>query len=100
MLLLFLAKHPPTAPVVLTRVLVVSALGYSCAYLLIGVATDFRYHYWSILVTMISTLLVWPELRRGLRERSPALVAGVAVVGIVVVIGLATRLLDFQAWVI
>jgi hypothetical protein len=35
-----------------------------------------------------------------LRERSPALVAGVAVLGIVVLIGLATRLLDFQAWVI
>jgi hypothetical protein len=99
-LLLFLAKHPPTAPVVFARVVVVSALAYSCAYLVIGVATDFRYHYWSILVTMISTLLVWPEIRRGFRERSPALVAGVAVVGIVVVIGLATRLLDFQAWVV
>jgi hypothetical protein len=99
-LLLFLAKHLPTAPVVFARVVLVSALAYSCAYLVIGVATDFRYHYWSILVTMISTLLVWPELRRGWKERSRALVGGLALLGVVVLAGLATRLLDFQAWVV
>jgi hypothetical protein len=98
-LLLFLARHAPTPPVVFARVLLVSGLGYSGAYLLIGVATDVRYHYWTILGAMIATLLVWPEIRRGLSERSHALFGGLAALGVVVLIGLATRVLDFQAWV-
>jgi hypothetical protein len=98
-LLLFLARHAPTPPVVFARVLLVSGLGYSGAYLLIGVATDVRYHYWTILAAMIATLLVWPEIRRGVSERSHALFGGLAALGVVVLIGLATRVLDFQAWV-
>jgi len=98
-LMLFLGRRPPTQGVLLARVLVISALGYTLAYLLIGVATDIRYHYWSMLATAIATLLVLPHMVRGFKRRNPILTGGSALVGLVVVIGLVTRLLDFQAWV-
>lgn len=98
-LLWILARERPTAGVQLARVLAVSALGYSGAYLLIGVATDLRYHYWTLLAMVVATLLVAAPLRRGLRARSTPVLAGLAGVGAVVAVGLATRLLDFQGLV-
>jgi hypothetical protein len=98
-LLVILARRPPTSPVLLARVLVVSALAYSSAYLVIGVATDIRYHYWSMLASMIATLLVLPEIAAAWRARSAPLGAGFALVGLVVGVGLLARLLDFQGWI-
>jgi hypothetical protein len=98
-LLVFLARRTPTPGVLLARVLVVSALAYSSAYLFIGVATDIRYHYWSMLACMIATLLALPEIASGWRARSASLTAGVALVGLVVGVGLVARLLDFQGWI-
>ena len=98
-LILFLARRAPTQPVLLARVLVASALGYTLAYFLVGVATDFRYHYWSMLATVIATLLVLPQLARGYSARSPVLLGGSAVLALVIAIGLVTRLLDFQGFV-
>jgi hypothetical protein len=80
-------------------VLAVSALGYSGAYLLIGVATDMRYHYWSLLAVMLATLVVMPRLLKLLRWRSGELFASFAVVAAVIGIGVATRLLDFRGFV-
>ena len=97
-LLVFVGRQPPVSSVLLARVLIVSALGYSCAYLLIGVATDMRYHYWSLIAMLVATLLVLPQLAHGLRTRSAPLLGGLAVVGMVIAIGVATRLLDFQAF--
>jgi len=99
-LLVFLARRTPTPAVLLARALVMSALAYSAAYFVIGVATDFRYHYWSMLATMIATLLVLPDLAAGWRARVPSLTAGLTIVGIVISVGLAARALDFQAWVV
>jgi hypothetical protein len=82
----------------LARTLAVSALGYAGAYLVIGVATDIRYHYWAVLATVAATLLALPELGEGYRRRAPALLGGTAAVAAVVALGLAARLLDFQAW--
>ena len=98
-LLVWLGRQGPVATVQLARVLTVSALGYSGAYLVVGLATDFRYHYWSLIAILISTLAVAPQLAQGLRQRSPGLLGGLALVAIVIAIGVATRLLDFQAWV-
>jgi hypothetical protein len=98
-LLAFLARRAPRPRVLLARVLVVSALAYTGAYFVVGVATDIRYHYWSILATAIATLVVLPLIARGWQRRSPVLTGGLAVVGLVVGIGLVTRLLDFQGWV-
>jgi len=95
-LLAFLSRRPAASPVLFARVLIVSALGYSLAYLVVGVATDMRYHYWTLIAMLVATLLAIPQLVQGLRERSGPLLAGFAAVGVVVAIGVATRLLDFQ----
>jgi hypothetical protein len=95
-LLAFLARRPDANPVLLARVLIVSALGYSLAYLVVGVATDMRYHYWMLIAMLVATLLAMPQIAQGLRERSAPLLAGFAAVGLVVAVGVATRLLDFQ----
>ena len=95
-LLAFLARRPDSTPVLLSRALIVSALGYSMAYLMVGVATDMRYHYWTIMAMLAATLLAAPQLVHGLRERSPSLMVGFAALAVVVTIGVATRLLDFQ----
>jgi len=98
-LLLFLSRRPSTQTVVLARVLVVSAIGYTLAYAVVGVATDFRYHYWSMLATAVATIAVLPYLARGFKRGNPVLSGGCAVVGLVVAIGLVARLTDFRAWV-
>lgn len=98
-LLVFVGRESATAPVLLARALTVSALGYSGAYLVIGIATDMRYHYWSMLAVVAATLVTLPLLGRAWRARSAPVVGGVAAVGLVIAIGVAARLLDFKDWV-
>ena len=98
-LLWILAAQAPSAGVQLARVLAVSALGYSGAYLLIGVATDMRYHYWTLLAVLIATLLVLPQLGQGLRSRSRPLLCGAGAVAAVVALGVAARMVDFRGFV-
>jgi hypothetical protein len=99
-LLVFLHRQPASdaseQAMALARVLTVSALGYSGAYLLIGVATDMRYHYWSMLAIMVATILVLPMLALRWRQRDRRLTVGLGVVCAVVLVGLATRLLDVR----
>jgi hypothetical protein len=97
-LLAFLARRDASAAVLLARALAVSALGYACAYLVIGVATDIRYHYWTVLAAIVATLLVVPELAEGYRRRATVLVIGSMSLAFVLALALAARLLDFQAW--
>ncbi|MBW3656416.1 MAG: hypothetical protein KY444_09920, partial [Gemmatimonadetes bacterium] len=98
-LLAFIHREPAQGRAALARVLIVSALGYSGAYLVIGVATDMRYHYWSLLAVMIASLAVLPELRAGWRRRARGLLGGLALVALVVGAGVATRLTDFRGLV-
>jgi hypothetical protein len=98
-LLVFLERQPALNQVLLARALIVSALGYSGAYLIVGVATDMRYHYWSLIAGLIATVLVMPQLAQGWRKRSRPLVGALAGVGVVIAIGVATRLADFQGFV-
>jgi len=98
-LLVFLAHRATGTGIGFARVLVVSALAYSGAYLVVGVATDMRYHYWSLLAVMLATLLVLPQLAQGWRERSRILIGGLALVVLVVALGTAARLADWQALV-
>lgn len=97
-LLAWAGRERPAPAILLARVLAVSALGYSGAYLVIGVATDFRYHYWSEIAVAAATVAVLPQLVQAWRERSRILLGGLALVGLMVAIGVAARLLDFQAW--
>lgn len=98
-LLVFLAREPAFDQVLLARALIVSELGYSSAYLVIGVATDMRYHYWSLIAGLVATVLVMPQLVHGWRRRSRPLAGALLAVGVVITIGVATRLLDFQGFV-
>lgn len=97
-LLAFLARVDASPAVLLARTLAVSALGYAGAYLVIGVATDVRYHYWTVLAIVVATLAVLPSLAAGYRRRSRVLLGGTAAVAVVIALGLVARLLDFQAW--
>lgn len=97
-LLAWAGRERALAPVLLARVLSVSALGYSGAYLVIGVATDFRYHYWSLIAVAAATVAVLPQLAHGLRNRSAILWGGLALLALVIGLGVAARLLDFQGW--
>lgn len=97
--LAFISRENPSPTVQLAKVLLVSALGYSCAYLLVGVATDMRYHYWSLMSVLVGTLLVLPLLAQGLRRRSALLLGAIGATALAVSIGVATRLLDFRAFV-
>ena len=98
-LLVFLSRGQASPRTLLARVLLVSGLGYSMAYLVIGLATDMRYHYWSLIAGLVATLLVLPQLAEGLRHRSRPLVGTLVATGAVIAIGIATRLLDFQRFV-
>jgi hypothetical protein len=98
-LLVFLARQPALSQVLLARALIVSALGYSMAYLVIGVATDMRYHYWSLIACLVASALVAPELAEGLRRRSRPLAGALIAVAAVAAVGVAARVLDFQAFV-
>ncbi|WP_167772867.1 hypothetical protein [Ramlibacter humi] len=98
--LLFLLRHEAAVTgVVAARTLAVSALGYSGAYLLIGVATDMRYHYWSLLAVLVASTVVLPALLRQWRERRGPLLACAAIVGAVVLLGTLARLADFRGFV-
>jgi hypothetical protein len=97
-LLFFLAREPALKPVLLARALLVSALGYSFAYLAIGVATDMRYHYWSLIAALVASVLVAPQLAEGLRRRSRALIGTLAGLALVTAIGVAARLADWQVF--
>lgn len=84
---------------VLARVLTVSALGYSGACLMIGISTDMRYHYWSILAILAATVLVLPLLGAAWRRRERSLAWGLAGVAGVVLAGVLARLLDVRVLV-
>lgn len=86
--------------VVLARVLTVSALAYSGAYLMIGISTDMRYHYWSILAILAATVLVLPLLGAAWRRRERSLAWGLAGVAGVVLAGVLARLLDVRIFVV
>jgi len=99
-LLVFLSRGSPTDSTRsrLARALIVSALGYSFAYLVVGVATDMRYHYWSLIAMLCASLLTLPEIGVGMRERSTLLFAALSGTAVVVLVGVATRLLDFRGF--
>lgn len=97
-LLAWASRERAVPPVLLARVLAVSALGYSGAYLVIGVATDFRYHFWSLIAVAVATVATLPQLAQALRQRSAILWGGLALLALVVAVGIDARLADFQGW--
>lgn len=78
----------------LAVLLFVSGAAYSLAYGVIGVASQPRYHLWTLNATMLGVLLAWPTLRSIAQNQPHAARWGAGAVAVVVLIGLASRLWD------
>jgi hypothetical protein len=82
------------ARLAIARLLIISALFYSCGYLLVGVATEERYHYWSVMAILLGLILASDELAQSANEHRWRLRAASFCVLLVVLIGYAARIAD------
>ena len=78
------------------RALLCSGLLYSAAYLVVGVATETRYHYWSIMAIMLGIILGWSDISHQMRAHPARSRLAVAFVLAVVCIGFAARIADVR----
>ncbi|NVM78705.1 hypothetical protein FHW83_004535 [Duganella sp. SG902] len=76
--------------------LLVSGELYLLAYVVVGVASDVRYAYWSILAILLSGLLLAPQMHSTLRQRHPVVLVSAVLLGLVLLGGFAARLTDFR----
>jgi hypothetical protein len=77
-----------------SRALIVSALLFSLGYFVVGIGTDVRYHYWSILAICNGLLLSADSILDACRRPTPGMRLALALPIGVIAIGYATRLLD------
>lgn len=82
-----------TYPAVL---LAASGTIYGSAYLLIGVASESRYMYWSILACVLALLLSLGSIKVRLKERDAATMGMLVLIALVLVLGFAARLGDWR----
>lgn len=80
-----------------SRALLTSGLFYAFAYLVVGVGTDVRYHYWSIMAVLTAIIIGYPVLADRLRRGGPARLICAMAVGSVIALGLYARLTDNRA---
>jgi hypothetical protein len=82
--------------VAIARLLIMSALLFSGAYLIVGVATDVRYHYWSTMAILLGVVLASRELGVVIRGRQmPVRLAGYSLL-LVVLLGYTARIADVR----
>lgn len=95
---LALLRQPvaPTPTFTCSRALLCSGLFYSAAYLVVGVATETRYHYWSIMAIMLGIILGWSDIVVQMRAHPARSRFAVAFVLAVVCIGFAARIADVR----
>jgi hypothetical protein len=93
-----LLKVPNEAPtaVAVAKSLMTSGLFYSGAYLLVGVATDYRYHYWSIMAIMLGVILAAEQITGLFAERAWRGRVAAGVVSAVVIAGIAARMANLR----
>jgi len=85
-----------TAAVAMAKSLMMSGLLYSGAYLLFGVSTDYRYHYWSIMAILLGAILAADEFSKSYIERPWRGGLAAAIVLAVIVGGYAARIADVR----
>jgi hypothetical protein len=91
--IVFPPRATPDQPLAaIGRLLLLSGLLYSGAYLLIGVATDLRYYYWPTMAILLGCILLSTDLGQLLRERSWRSKVAVGTVLLVVALGYLARL--------
>ncbi|HSY46467.1 MAG TPA: hypothetical protein VK800_10485 [Steroidobacteraceae bacterium] len=89
--------HQETAAA--ARALLLSGLSYLAFMLPIGVATDIRYAYWTIMAVLLAVLICLDEARKVFSWRDKRCVAGVALLLLTIVAGLLARVANFTALV-
>jgi hypothetical protein len=91
-------KQSVTAPPMIpcARALIMSGLLYSAAYLFVGVATETRYYYWSIMAIMLGIILASSEIAQQMREHASRRRFAVALVLAVLLIGFVARIADVR----
>lgn len=82
-----------------SRTLLVSGLGYSLAYAFAGVATDVRYHYWTIMAILTSVIVAFPLLASRIKAMDRTVIACIALLVLILGAGLFARLSDNQSLV-
>jgi hypothetical protein len=95
---LALLRPPGVAPPAFScaRALLCSALLYSSAYVVVGVATETRYHYWSIMAIMLGIILGWSDIAQQVRTHPTRGRVAVAFVLAVLFVGFAARIADVR----
>jgi hypothetical protein len=78
------------------RALICSGLLYSAAYLFIGVATETRYYYWSIMAIMLGIILASSEIAQQMREHPSRSRLALAFVLAVLLTGFVARIADVR----
>jgi hypothetical protein len=78
------------------KLLMISGLFYSAAYLPIGVATDYRYHYWSIVAILLGVILAADEFPKRFADSPWRGRLAVALVAAVVLAGYYARITNMR----
>lgn len=97
--LLLLAMALPAAspaPMLVGRLLISSGLLFAGAYLLIGVASEFRYYYWTIMAVLLGSLVASRELISVVRARKRAASLVFAGLLLIITVGLMARIVDVR----
>lgn len=85
-------SHRPSRALV--QALSASAILYGCGYAVFSVASDLRYHYWTMLAATVAGVVALPEIRRlALAHRLQSLIAALPTM-LVAAIGIIWRIFD------
>jgi hypothetical protein len=95
--LLLLPRPEATRPLIAcAQALIISGLLYGGGYLFVGVATDTRYYYWSIMAIMLGIILASAEIIERLRDRPWRRRFAVTLVVATLLIGYVARIADVR----
>jgi hypothetical protein len=77
-----------------SRALVVSALGFSLSYAIVGIASEIRYYYWPIMAIQTSLIVAFPSLGARIRTMDRTVIACILLLILTVAAGFFARLTD------
>jgi putative flippase GtrA len=90
-------KSPETLAA--TRALLLSGVTILLFMVLVGVGTDIRYSYWSIMAIMMATIISFEELKIHFKLSDPRIVGGCALLLLTILAGLLSRFFNFTAFI-
>lgn len=96
-MVMLLGLSPNSAQLSASRTLLISGLGYSLAYVIVGIATDFRYHYWTIMAVQTALIVAFPSLAVRIRMADRIVIVCALLLVLTVSAGLFARLTDNQS---